>query len=87
MLGTLPVVIIVAIYFGKFIKRLSKETQDEIAASNVIVQEVLTGIVNVKAFANEWFERSRYTKKSSGSYQTNYFKLFPSYFACKYISI
>ena len=62
MLGTLPVVIIVAIFFGKFIKRLSKETQDEIAASNVIVQEVLTGIVNVKAFANEWFERKRYTE-------------------------
>ena len=63
MLLTLPVVIIVAIFFGKFIKRLSKETQDEIAASNVIVQEVLTGIVNVKAFANEWFERNRYTDK------------------------
>ena len=63
MLLTLPVVIIVAIFFGKFIKRLSKETQDEIAASNVIVQEVLTGIVNVKAFANEWFERKRYINK------------------------
>jgi len=63
MLGTLPIVIIVAIFFGKFIKRLSKETQDEIAASNVIVQEVLTGIVNVKAFANEWFERKRYTER------------------------
>ena len=65
MLVTLPVVVLVAIVFGKFIKRLSKETQDEIAASNVIVQEVLTGIVNVKAFANEWFERSRYTTSIS----------------------
>jgi len=63
MLGTLPVVIIVAIFFGKFIKRLSKQTQDEVAASNVIVQEVLTGIVNVKAFANEWYEKLRYTEK------------------------
>ena len=61
MLMTLPVVVLVAIVFGKFIKRLSKETQDKIAASNVIVQEVLTGIVNVKAFANEWYERGRYT--------------------------
>ena len=33
------------------------------ASSNVIVQEVLTGIVNVKAFANEWFEINRYTDK------------------------
>jgi ABC-type multidrug transport system fused ATPase/permease subunit len=63
MLGTLPVVIIVAIFFGKFIKRLSKQTQDEVAASNVIVQEVLTGIVNVKAFANEWYEKLRYSEK------------------------
>ena len=60
MLMTLPVVVLVAIVFGKFIKRLSKETQDEIASSNVIVQEVLTGIINVKAFANEWYERNRY---------------------------
>jgi ABC-type multidrug transport system fused ATPase/permease subunit len=65
MLGTLPVVILVAIFFGKFIKRLSKETQDEVAASNVIVQEVLTGIVNVKAFANEWYERRRYSNRVS----------------------
>tara|TARA_B100000780_G_C21126715_1_gene457471 strand:+ start:3028 stop:4869 length:1842 start_codon:yes stop_codon:yes gene_type:complete len=69
MLVTLPVVVLVAIVFGKFIKRLSKETQDEIASSNVIVQEVLTGIVNVKAFANEWFERNRYAK-SIGTVRT-----------------
>lgn len=62
MLSTLPVVILIAMFFGKYIKRLSKETQDEIAASNVIVQEVLTGIVNVKAFANEWYETKRYSK-------------------------
>ena len=65
MLATLPVAIIVAIFFGRFIRRLSKETQDEIASSNVIVQEILTGIVNVKAFANELYEKQRYSEKVS----------------------
>ena len=65
MLATLPVAIIIAIFFGRFIRRLSKETQDEIASSNVIVQEILTGIVNVKAFANELYEKQRYSEKVS----------------------
>lgn len=63
MLGTLPVAIIIAIFFGRFIRRLSKETQDAVASSNVIVQEILTGIVNVKAFANEKYEKNRYSDK------------------------
>ena len=65
MLATLPVAIIIAIFFGRFIRRLSKATQDEVASSNVIVQEILTGIVNVKAFANELYERQRYSEKVS----------------------
>lgn len=60
MLGTLPIVIIIAVIFGRFIRKLSKRTQDKVAESNVIVQETLTGIVNVKSFANEALEVVRY---------------------------
>ncbi len=60
MLGTLPVVIVIAVIFGRFIRKLSKKTQDKVAESNVIVQETLTGIVNVKSFANEALEVIRY---------------------------
>lgn len=60
MLATLPVMIVVAVFFGRFIRKLSKQTQDKVAESNVIVQETLTGIVNVKSFANELLEVSRY---------------------------
>jgi ABC-type multidrug transport system fused ATPase/permease subunit len=66
MLGTLPVIIIVIVIFGKFIRKLSKETQDQVAESNVIVNESLTGIVNVKSFANEAFETLRFLKSISG---------------------
>lgn len=60
MLATLPVVMLVAVFFGRYIQRLSKQVQDRIAESNVIVDETLQGIQNVKAFGNEPFETERY---------------------------
>lgn len=63
MLATLPVMMIVAVIFGRFIRKLSKVTQDKVAESNVIVQETFTGIVNVKSFANELYEVARYMGK------------------------
>lgn len=60
MLATVPVMAIVAVIFGRFIKKLSKQAQDETAASNVIVEENLSGISNVKAFTNELFTLLKY---------------------------
>ena len=65
MLGTLPVMIVAAVVFGRFIRKLSKQTQDEVAASNVVVQDVLTAIVSVKSYANEWLERRKYGTHAS----------------------
>ena len=62
MLSVIPVIIIVAVVFGKKIRSLSREAQDQLADSNIIVQETLQGISNVKAFSNEWFEINRYNK-------------------------
>ena len=63
MLGTLPVAMLAAMGFGRFIRKLSKKTQDAIAGSNTIVSETLTGIVSVKAFAREAFELTRYRER------------------------
>jgi len=60
MLATLPVMIVTAVVFGRFIRKLSKQTQDEVADSNIVVQEVLTAIISVKSYANEWLERTKY---------------------------
>ena len=59
----LPILVVAAIFFGKFIRKLSKQTQDQLADSNSIVQETLLGISNVKAFVNEYYESQRYSKK------------------------
>ncbi len=60
MLASIPVVAVVAVLFGRFIRKLSKEVQDRIADTNVVVDETLQGIQSVKAFANEAWEAMRY---------------------------
>ena len=63
MLLTFPVVVIGAMFFGRFIRRLMKERQDQLAETNVVVEETMQTIQTVKAYTNEWFELSRYTTK------------------------
>ncbi|HAS57375.1 MAG TPA: multidrug ABC transporter ATP-binding protein [Algoriphagus sp.] len=62
MLGTFPILVLVAMVFGRFIRGLSKKTQDELAAANVIVEETLQSISTVKSFVGEAYESSRYSK-------------------------
>ncbi|MDP4811994.1 MAG: ABC transporter transmembrane domain-containing protein, partial [Saprospiraceae bacterium] len=60
MLGTFPLVVFAAMYFGKHIRKFTKERQDELAQTNVVVEETMQNIRTVKAFTNEWFELGRY---------------------------
>lgn len=62
MLGTFPVLVLIAMVFGKFIRKLSKKTQDELATANVIVEETLQSISTVKSFVGEAYESARYGK-------------------------
>jgi ABC-type multidrug transport system fused ATPase/permease subunit len=62
MLSVIPVVVVFAVIFGRYIRRLSRDAQDRLADSNTVVQESLQGISNVKAFTNEWYELDRYRK-------------------------
>lgn len=64
MLATVPVMAIIAVIFGKFIKKLSKQAQDHSAESNSILEEALMGIANVKAFTNELFVLNRFKKST-----------------------
>ena len=66
MLSVIPLVVAFAVFFGRYIRKLSREAQDGLAESNTIVQESLQGIANVKAFSNEWFEVDRYVGSLKG---------------------
>ena len=62
MILTFPVLVIGALVFGRFIRKLSKKTQDQLASTNIIVEETMQSIAVVKSFTNELFESARYKK-------------------------
>lgn len=62
MLSVVPLLAIVAVVFGKRIRKMSRKTQDQLADSGTIVQETFQGISIVKAFTSEFYEISRYVK-------------------------
>ena len=65
MLATLPLLIAAAVFFGRRLRRFSRETQDQLAGTNTIVEETLQAIASVKAFANEAFELGRYERANA----------------------
>lgn len=62
MLASFPVIVVGAMIFGRFIRKLSKVRQEELAHSNTILNETIQSIQAVKAFTNELFEAMRYGK-------------------------
>jgi ATP-binding cassette subfamily B protein len=60
MLSAIPPVIVLAVIFGRKMRGNSRDAQDKLAETGIIVEETLQGIFNVKAFVNEAFEIARY---------------------------
>lgn len=60
MLSVFPILVVVAVVFGRAIRKIAKEAQDELAESNTVVEESLQAIGSVKAYTNEWYESERY---------------------------
>jgi len=60
MMCTFPVLVLIAVFYGKFIRKISKQRQDALANSNVVVEETLQNINTVKTFTNENYESKRY---------------------------
>jgi ABC-type multidrug transport system fused ATPase/permease subunit len=65
MLAILPGMMLLAVFFGRFIRRYSKQVQAEVAKSNTIVEETLQGIQSVKTYTNEHFEIDRYRSRTN----------------------
>jgi len=60
MLAMIPVVVLMVAIVGRKIRQWSRDAQDRLAESNVVVEEAVQGIADVKAFSNEPFEQERY---------------------------
>ena len=71
MLATFPLIVVGAMVFGRFIRKMSKERQTQIADTNIILNETMMAINAVKSFTNEWFEVTRFSKANQKSVQTS----------------
>ena len=60
MLAMIPVVVLVVAVVGRRIRQWSRDAQDQLAQSNIVAEEVVQGIADVKAYSNEVFEEGRY---------------------------
>ncbi len=84
ILGLLPVLVVAAVIFGRFIRKLSRKAQDQLAESNTIVEETFQAADVVKAFTNEAYETRRYSKINEavaaiGMYAARYRAAFVSF--------
>jgi len=60
MLAIVPVVIISAHLYGRYVRKLSTKVQDRLAEANSVLEETLSAIRIVQSFVREEYERARY---------------------------
>src|SRR4030095_7131699 len=71
MLATFPVIVVGAMFFGRFVRNLSKSRQKSLANTNTVVEETLQNIQTVKAFTNETLEYNRYKNEMGNVVKTS----------------
>lgn len=68
MLTVVPVVALGAAFYGRALRRISKQVQDALAAATAVAEESISGIRTVRAFAREQTESRRYADAVEVSY-------------------
>jgi len=59
MLGVVPPVAMGAAVYGRYIKKLSRQTQDALSSATKVAEEKISNIRTVRAFAQEEKEQKR----------------------------
>ncbi len=63
MLAVVPVIVLAAMFYGRILRKLSRQVQDALARSTEVAEETISGIRTVRAFAREDAETARYTDR------------------------
>ncbi|MBI3511568.1 MAG: ATP-binding cassette domain-containing protein [Bacteroidetes bacterium] len=64
MVGTLALIAVVAVFFGRQVRKFSRRAQDQVAVSTTILDETMMAIASVKSYVNEFYEIARYGKST-----------------------
>src|SRR6201999_2526180 len=68
VVGAVFVVLIPLIFFGRWVRTLSRKSQDRIADTSARASETLHAVQTVQAFTHENYERSQFSKVVEGSF-------------------
>ena len=69
MLALVPVAVIGALFYGRWVRRLSRKVQDALAAATDVAEETFSGVRTVRAFAREEQESTRYRERIEASFE------------------
>ena len=69
MLALVPVAVIGGLFYGRWVRRLSRKVQDALASATEVAEEAVSGIRTVRAFAREDYESNRYAQRVDVSYK------------------
>ena len=69
MLAVVPAVAVGAVYYGRRVRRLSRDVQDALAAASEIAEESIAGLRTVRAFDAEEKEGARYGKTITRAFE------------------
>ncbi|MFM7910850.1 MAG: ABC transporter transmembrane domain-containing protein, partial [Bacteroidota bacterium] len=67
LLAILPLLILIAVVFGRKIQRLAGNAQDELAKAQVVVEETLQNISMVKVYTGESLQGNQYRRGLSAT--------------------
>lgn len=65
-----PAITLLAIFFGRKLRRLSTSVQDRLADASSVLEETVAGVRVVKSFAREPYEIGRFTEAIETTFQT-----------------
>ncbi|MEO6744328.1 MAG: ABC transporter transmembrane domain-containing protein [Caldimonas sp.] len=70
VLGILVLVVLPSLYFGRRVRRLSRDSQDRVADSSAIAAEVLNAIPVVQSYTQETRESERFATSTENAFET-----------------
>jgi ATP-binding cassette, subfamily B, bacterial MsbA len=70
ILAIVPMVVLLTVFYGRYVRRMSTQVQDKLADANSVLEETLSAIRIVQSFARESFEQNRYRGKIMEALQT-----------------
>jgi subfamily B ATP-binding cassette protein MsbA len=69
MLSVVPIVVLSATYYGRYVRRISTRVQDRLADANAVLEESLSSIRIVQSFVREEYERARYRERIQDAFR------------------